>query len=198
MPDAPDTAAAPAAAPQAGGAAKASGGAAKPKMLLLVAMIAGPLLLGGGAGALLLGPKLVGPKTAGAAEKHSNKHAGKAGEADKSFVFKIDNLIVNPAGSQGSHFLMTQIAIQCEDEKQVARLRASEFQVKDLVISAIERQSLEELTMAGARDSIKVHILHAIWPIVYTDGSTPQGSADEGEPDGNGPIQVFLPQFVIQ
>lgn len=202
MSDAPETAAAPAA--DHGGDAKAKGKRApgpRPNMIILIAMIAGPLLLGGGAGALLLGPKLVGGKTAGAAEKKpkkkDKKHEG--GEGEKSSIYKIDNLIVNPAGSGGGHFLMTQIAIQCEDDKQVAVLKANEFKVKDLIITEIERATLEQLTAPGARDTIKVHILNVISPLVYTGGTEGKDAqADVEEGLDHTPLQVFLPQFVIQ
>ena len=203
MSDAPDTAAAPAAG-DLGGDAKGlgkGGAAAKPNKIILIALIAGPLLLGGGAGALLIGPQLVGGKTAGAAEKKpkNKKKDAKEGEGAKTAVFKIDNLIVNPAGSQGSHFLMTQIVIQCEDKKQAALLKSNEFKVKDLIISAIEQRTLEQLTEPGARDSIKLHILQAVLPLAYPRQMAGlDAEADAGDSGDHAQFQVFLPQFVIQ
>ncbi len=212
MADAPETTGT-AAADEHGGDAKGKdkgkkgkGGApgAKPNMIVLIALIAGPLLLGGGAGAFLLGPKLLGAKSAGAAEKKPKKKKEKkegkhGGEGERSPVFKIDNLIVNPAGSAGGHFLMTQIAIECEDEKQVALLRANEDKVKDLIISQISSQTLEQLTMPGARDSIKVRILNAVSPLVYTGGTEGADAQADAEVEfPHTPLQVYLPQFVIQ
>ena len=207
MSDAPEAAPAPAenhvgaAAGKGTGKGSAGGAAAKPKMIILIAMIAGPLLLGGAGGAFLLGPKLTGATAAHASDKHAKKKKkdAKEGEGAKSPIFKIDNLIVNPAGSQGSHFLMAQIAIECEDDKQVALLKANEDRVKDMIITAISQQTLEQLTEPGARDSIKVHILAAVNGMLYHRAT--EAGADpstDDDPADHRALQVFLPQFVIQ
>ena len=90
--------------------------------------------------------------------------------------------IVNPAGSEGSHFLMASVAIQVADDHAVDALRAHDDAVRDRVISVLEKESIESLSAPGARDTLRTRIARALAP--YT------GITD--------PSRVFLPQFVIQ
>ena len=96
-------------------------------------------------------------------------------------MFKLENLIVNPAGSQGARFLMTSVAIDVPSDKVEAHLREHEAEVRDAVMSALESETLDMLTRPGARDSIKDRIARIVVPLA-------------GDPD----IHIFLPQYVIQ
>ena len=174
---------------------------------MLVGVIAGCVLLGGAGGGLLLGPKIHAARVAKASEpageekaakpgkesreekaekgKESKekkgkekKHGGKEGEPT---VFKLENVIVNPAGTQGSRFLMATIAIESDDPKVDALLRSNDIAIRDRVISVLEYQTMETLTRPGARDSIKSQLAEAIAPF-----------AEDAE------LRVYLPQFVIQ
>jgi flagellar protein FliL len=169
--------------PQAGTEkAKAAG----PAPMILIASIVGALVAGGATGSFVIAPRLA-PKAdtqpaAHAEKKKGGKHGGKHGET-KSSIHKIENLIVNPAGSEGARFLMTTVAIEVDDEKIGETLRDHDAQVRDAVIATLEGQTLEMLTRPGARDTLKHKIEGAVAPIV-------------GEEPGS--LRVFLPQFVIQ
>jgi flagellar FliL protein len=97
-------------------------------------------------------------------------------------VFKVENIIVNPAGCEGTRFLMASVAFELPDEKVEARLRDHDFMVRDAVIGVLENQPLEALTRAGARDSLKRQLAEAILPLAGRHLR----------------LRVFLPQFVIQ
>jgi len=158
--------------------------AVKPKGSPLGVILPVVALVGGiAAGTFVLGPKLA-PKPAAVPVAH----AAEAGEAkakhgeEKSTVYRIENVIVNPRGSQGSHFVMATIAVKCDDAKVDEALRAHEDEVRDHVIGVLEKQTIESLAANGARDTLRTRIALALQPLT--------GSAD--------PARIYLPQFVIQ
>lgn len=164
--------------------------AAGPAPLVLIGAIVAALVAGAAAGGFLIAPRLAPKPTAvGAAADHEaagkkpkGKHGGGHGENAKGAVHRIENLIVNPAGSQGTRFLMTTIAIEVSDEKVGDALRDHDAEVRDIVIATLESQSLEMLTRPGSRDSVKRKIEKALAPLV----------------EGAEWVHVYLPQFVIQ
>lgn len=174
--------------------------ALRPQALILAGAVVVALGAGSAAGLLLVGPRLAATRAAApaagapeheadapepeAGEAHA-REKGKGGhgkEAERAVVFRLDNLIVNPAGSHGSRFLMASVAVELPDAKAEARLRERDFQVRDAVIAVLERQSLETITSPGGRDSVKARLAETLRPMV-----------------GRGvPVTVYLPQFVIQ
>ncbi|MFZ5624818.1 MAG: flagellar basal body-associated FliL family protein [Gemmatimonadota bacterium] len=145
------------------------------KLLLPVVIIAAAAL-GGGVGALVVAPRL-----APAPDKAAHAKAGAAAARAEARVFRLDNMVVNPAGSAGTRFLMVSVAFEVSPELEPV-LRAREVQVRDLVTATLEQQTLDMLTRPGARDSLKQALADAVAPIT-------------GGPDH---VRVYLPQFVIQ
>lgn len=152
--------------------------------LLLPIVVAVATLLGGVVGVLLVAPKLIASREASTAEHSAEETAKAEGEkkAERGPLFKIDNLIVNPAGSQGSRFLMVSIAIEAADDKMDEDLRRREPLIRDVVIALLEKQSMESLARPGIRDSLKAAIADTVTILA--------GSKQR--------LAVFLPQFVIQ
>ena len=160
-----------------------------PSKLMLPVVVALMTILGGVVGVWIVGPKLTAraqlqagleAEPDGKDQKDGEKEGGKA--AAKGPVFKLDNLIVNPLGSQGARFLMVSVAIETVDGKQDEELRAREAQIRDLVISLLEKQTMESLGTPGIRDSLKAQLSDTITALA--------GSRTR--------LRVFLPQFVIQ
>ncbi|MBD3162136.1 MAG: hypothetical protein GF346_07465 [Candidatus Eisenbacteria bacterium] len=144
-----------------------------------------PLLManGGDAGA---GP---GPaETEAAEETHgSDSHDGHGREAaahggGSSRILEIDNLIVNPARSGGSRFLMASIAIEVPDQKSLEVLVQNKTKVRHELVHFLSSQSLEALTRPGATDTLREHLREAMRPLA-------------GGPSW---IEIYIPQFVIQ
>lgn len=166
-----------------------------PVPLALIGVVAGALALGGAFGGLFVGPAIVAARNARPAPADVKPEAPvaetqggetRSGEAKggegKSIVFKLDNIIVNPAGSQGTRFLMASVAIQLPDDKTEETLRAREVEVRDAVTAVLESQTMAMLTRPGARDSLKQALARAVVPLA---GRSVR-------------LRVFLPQFVIQ
>jgi len=176
MSEQPDKNAPAAAAPKSAGA----------PIVLWIGVAAGALAVGAAAGALVVGPKVVAmrriPATAVAAAAEDKGGKGKGDKKDETLpLFRVDNVIVNPAGSQGSRFLLCSVAVELPDSKTQDRFRAREAEVRDVVITTVQRHTLEQLAEPGARDTLKRDLATALQPLA-----------------GRGTLHIFLPQFVIQ
>lgn len=173
-----------------GAAAATEAKAVKPPSKLMLPLIVVVMTaLGGAVGLLLVAPKLIANRamaagleadSAGGEGEHGDGEEAVGGE--KGPMFKIDNLIVNPAGSQGARFLMVSVAVETSDAKMEEHLRSREPQIRDIVIALLEQQTMEQLAAPGMRDSLKVQLGDTISVIAGVKTK----------------LKVFLPQFVIQ
>jgi flagellar protein FliL len=152
-------------------------------------------LAGGLIGALVVAPKIIARQAPAAAQADSmaasdaGKPVGEAaetkggeGEGGERKMVQLANIIVNPAGSQGTRFLMASVAVSIANEESQKILTDHEVEFRDKVTSILESQTMAQLTMPGARDSLKLKIAAAAGTIVGPKV----------------PLKVFLPQFVIQ
>lgn len=174
--------------------APAEGAEAKPKKankLLLPLVVALTTVAGGVVGVMVVGPKLsakaglqAGLEAKGAEEEKGGEKEGKEGKegGQKGPMLKLDNLIVNPSGSQGARFLMVSVAIETTSGDQDEKLRAQEPQIRDVIIALLEKQTMEQLSAPGVRDTLKAQLSDTISAIAGTKTK----------------LRVFLPQFVIQ
>ena len=176
-----------------------------PPPILLAVIVVVALAAGVASGALLVAPPMIhskqvkalaaaeadladgghGKKKKSGKDKKDEK-GGEHGKSEgKSPIFRLDNLIVNPAGAQGQHFLMCSVAFELEDPKLGEMLREHEVQLRDGVISTLEAQTMTQLTAPGARDSLRHRIGQVAMPLLGEEGEGTE-------------VKVFLPQFVIQ
>jgi flagellar FliL protein len=170
----------PAAEPEAATASpEASGAPDRPRSnrvaLLAVLVVAGVAGVGSG---FVVGPKFVSHSAR--PDPVTTDHED-AESATPGAFFELQNIVVNPAGSDGMRFLMVSVAVEVPAQALAERLREHQVRVRDVVVSVLERQTLESLTQPGARDRVKVDLADAIAPFV--EGKRPT---------------VYLPQFVIQ
>lgn len=189
---------APAEAAPADGQAKPAKSAGTPVWMLALVVV---LALGAGSalGAFLIAPPLIKAKQAAAlAERDPAAHKGKKkdkkdkkekhgkeGGEGKSATYKIDNIVVNPADSQGQRFLMCSLAIEADDPKALDVLREHEVEVRDRVVTTLTAMTMAQLTSAGARDSIRARLVQTIHPVLGEEGEDVE-------------LKLFLPNFVIQ
>jgi len=165
---------------KAGAKPPPQGGLALP---LMIGVVVGALAIGGAVGGFLVGPRIISARSASAPTRSSeHPSGGKQDPHKKPALFKLDNLIVNPAGSQGTRFLMATVAIELPNDNLEEQLRDNEIQVRDRVTSILENQTLEMLTRPGARDSLRLQLAVALKPMA----------------PGAAWVRVYLPQLVIQ
>jgi flagellar FliL protein len=152
--------------------------------IVLVGVIAGGVVLGGGVGAFLIGPKVVGPRAAGAAQAkvEEPKAEAKHEKHEPGFVREYENIIVNPAGAEGSHFLMVTVGVEISDPKVQKLLEERDLQIRDTIISILSSQTMEVLSRPDSRETVKKQLAEGLMPLA-------------GNPKW---IEIYLPQFVIQ
>jgi len=156
-------------------AADAATAPAKGRGVMMLA-IAG-LLAGAAAGLFGLGPVL-------AKKKAMTPPPPPKAEAEgaSSVTHEISNLVLNPANSGGTRFLMVTAAFELRDGKADQMMKDREAEVRDHILALLGKKTVEDLTDINARDLVKKEVLDTIAPLF------PKGAV----------IRVFFPQFVIQ
>ncbi len=172
----------------------------KAKLPLLIGMVAIGLAVGGGTGAALLGPMAakrmgkVTPIVAGADSAHSGDAAaaggehqasaegGKEGGATEALIHVLDNMVLNPAGSGGSRYLLLTVAIEVGSPAAIASFKARDAELRDIVLTTLGTKPVEQLTDMATREQFKVEIIKAV-----------------DERFGKTSVKrIYFPQFVVQ
>jgi flagellar FliL protein len=155
---------------------------AKPKIPLVIGMVAVGLLLGVGSGALFVGPTLaktmgkvaVPPPAHGdSTEEHGEggeggEHAeekpktAKEGEGAATAVHLIENLVLNPAGSGGSRFLLFSVAIELPSTTVGDTFKSRDAELRDIILTSLGTKPVESLTDIAAREGFKKELEQAI------------------------------------
>jgi flagellar FliL protein len=169
---------------------------AKPKMPVLMGMVAVGAVIGSAVGVAFLGPMVAtkAGKTLPAAAAHDSasadgEHAapaegGEGGEggAAEAAVHLLDNLVLNPAGSNGSRFLLLSVAIEASAAPMVETFKSRDAELRDIVLTALGTKSVDELTDMSKRDVFKTDLAKAI-----------------DEHFGKKAVKrLYFPQFVVQ
>jgi flagellar FliL protein len=167
---------------------------------MLIGMVAVGLAVGGGTGAALLGPMVakkmgkVTPIVASADGAHGGDAAaaegghgapaegGKEGEAPLASIHVLDNMVLNPAGSGGSRYLLLTVAIEVGSPASLESFKARDAELRDIVLSTLGMKQVEQLTDMATREQFKTEIIKAI---------------DE-RIGKNSVKRIYFPQFVVQ
>jgi flagellar FliL protein len=158
--------------------------------LMLPVILVVSLAAGGSVGTFVIGP-MVGPDVAATGEAKSGKPEGGHGEssggghgdgAAESPLYSIENLVVNPAGTQGTRFLVASIAVQMKDAGDAKLLTERDAEVRDVILHLLGSRSVEQLSNLASRDTLKQDVRTAIETVI-----------------GSGKVvRIFVPQFVLQ
>ena len=176
----------------------------------IIALVAG-LAVGGGAGAFVVGPAMAsGISPAGAAAPRATKvaHAeeeggheeeaaadeegGEEGEEDagegaekagaEKPVYTIDNLVLNPAESGGTRFLLLSVSFETKNASVLEQMKTRDAELRDAVLVTLGGRTVEQLADMARRDSIKVDLTKAASKL-FKKGAVKR---------------IYFPQFVIQ
>lgn len=129
----------------------------------------------------VLGGAVVGPRLA-ARPANEPEAESTPRERDPKGIVAFDNIIVNPAGTNGMRFLMVTVAIDVGGEEHAEELRSRSLEVRDVMIGVLEQQTLESLIAPGARRRVKHHLTSALESLL-----------------GEGTIlEILIPHFVVQ
>lgn len=154
-------------------------------MLPLFGGITAGLALGAGLGLAVLGPRLSAspaPTTAAATEGHGAKKdaEGKKGEAVS--IYQMDNLVLNPASSGGTRFLLLSVALEVKDAGTLDLLKSRDAEIRDAILRMFGSKTVEQVSEASARDQLRTELLATI-DKMFAPGTV---------------RKLYFPQFVIQ
>ncbi len=144
----------------------------KARLPLMAAIIVG-LAVGAGTGAVVVGPvaaKALGFGVPAATDSLAEYAEGDEQAEDDSAtssgaapaVLTLDNLVLNPAASGGTRFLLLTLAMECTNAAGVTLLQSRDAELRDVVLSTLGKKTVDELADVSARDSIKTELVNAL------------------------------------
>ena len=157
------------------------------RLLPVIGGVVGGLALGGTLGFTLLGPKL-SPKSAPPAAvavadsgAPRGEGAAKKGGAAPS-IYQLDNLVLNPAGSGGTHFLLVSVALEVKDASSLDLLKGRDAELRDGILRLLSRKTIDQVTDLQARDQFAGE-LKGVLAKMFGEGTV---------------VKIYFPQFVMQ
>lgn len=159
--------------------------AAKPNRMLVIGAVAVGSLAGLGAGVAAIGPMLVSPAAAAPADSAHAGGEGEEGAADTTAAeapIVLGNLVMNPAGSRGTRFLLVSVGFDFSPAITAEEFEKRETEIRDRVIGVLSTKTVDELVDYTQRDVFRAEIQAALDTLL----------------SGPKVRRVFFPQFVIQ
>ncbi len=105
--------------------------------------------------------KLVAPTTAvavSAPEADSTQNEHSVDEVEQQ-VFHLKEVLVNPAGTNGTRFLLTSLGFEVSSLQAKQELERKEVQLRDMMNSILTRKTLPELIDYQKREEMRTEIL---------------------------------------
>lgn len=165
----------------------AEAAAQRPRWVVILGAVAIGIVLGGWQGAPRLAPRLAPcaeeagslwaslPRPFESAEVDADE-----GRADR--IVQVDDLILNPAGTEGSRFLVLTLALEMRDEAGVQLVADRDPAVRDVVLALLATRTVPELSDVTARPALREELRDELNRLL-----------------GEGAVaRIYLPRFVIQ
>jgi len=73
-------------------------------------------------------------------------------------IFQIEDIIVNPANTQGQQLLLSSVAFDVPEANIAKDLEKKQILVKDMIISVLSSKTIHQLSSNDYRDSLRVEI----------------------------------------
>lgn len=109
-------------------------------------------------------------------------HGGDYGGGTEVQVHVIDNLVVNPAETNASRFLLASVALAPGVQADVETLAARDIEMRDALLRVLGTKTIAELADIQNRDALKDEMTSALASVL-----------------GEGWVKrIYLPEFVIQ
>ncbi|MDQ7817313.1 MAG: flagellar basal body-associated FliL family protein [Melioribacteraceae bacterium] len=74
------------------------------------------------------------------------------------YVYVVDDLIINPAGTDGKRLLLSSLGFDLPNEKFQSELKEKEILVKDAIISVLGSKDMAQLSNSIYRDTLRIQI----------------------------------------
>jgi flagellar protein FliL len=125
-----------------------------------ILMFGGPIVLVQIAVIYFLVVKFMAPSTAqGGQQPGTAAQEEKKGETDQNpQIVVIKDVIVNPAGTNGSRLLVTSIGLEVPTAEAKTELEGKEVQTRDVLVTILTGKRLEELAAPEQREALREEI----------------------------------------
>lgn len=95
-------------------------------------------------------------------EKVKNSESSNLGK----YIFSIEDVIVNPEGTDGKRLLLVSVGFDLAKEEDKNELKNKEVMVKDAIISTLSSKTLAQLSNVSYKDSIKTEINNKVSKLI--------------------------------
>ena len=95
----------------------------------------------------------------------------------------MENLVLNPAGSNGTRFLMAAVAAEVKDEKVKEEMNGRDAELRDAVLRVLGERTVDQLADMALREGIKTEVIDSLNARLQSKTAVKR---------------VYFPQFVIQ
>lgn len=117
------------------------------------------------------------------ASGHGEKEEGGQGEAGaETKIYVVKDVIVNPAGTNGTRFLLTTVGFEVTTLEAEKELEAKDVQVRDALNSVLTTKTLGVLSLPENRDSLRLEITQRVGKLIRSGSLT----------------NVYFSKFIIQ
>lgn len=89
------------------------------------------------------------------------EHMNKKTPAD--FVtYQMEELVVNPANTNGKRYLMVEISLELDDKAHVPKLEQHQLRLKQEIMEVLSSRSIPELVQVSERDQLRSELIGLI------------------------------------
>lgn len=104
------------------------------------------------------------------------------GSVATAYIFEVEDIIVNPAGTGGTRFLSASVGFELEYEDLMPLFKARRAQIRDALITILGSKNIEQLTDMKQKEIARLQIKRRVEQLLETDEL----------------IAVYFTDFVIQ
>jgi flagellar FliL protein len=98
-----------------------------------------------------------------AGQANETRQEASAGHSEPGQIQLIDNIIVNPAGTNGTRYLSTSIGLEFQKSEETAKKMEELTPIlRDILITILSSKSLDELSSPQIREQIRLEIQNGI------------------------------------
>lgn len=165
---------------------EASGGSAKKggSKLLLFGGIGGALVIGIVVALFVLGPMMSSDggsdEPAATSEHEGSSHGSSSGSESKGhgskghgsdpFLYAIEDIVVNPAGTGGQRFLSVSFGFELASSDLERQFESRDAQIRDALITIMSSKTVAQLTDVKQKEIARYQIKMRLQQLLATDG----------------------------
>lgn len=103
-----------------------------------------------------------GEESAEETSSKEEKEGAKSSASGSNYIYTVNDVIINPAGTNGQRLMLTSIGFDMKSEAQLKKIETKEVILKDAIISVLSRKTVSQLSNTMKRDSLKIEIIQDV------------------------------------